>query len=166
MDIKSFNINNLDWLCWQSLQFGEMQGEDPVRAHKQKGAAEVGHREDPDLLSRCGDLLIASYNFDRAINQATLVLEDRIRKKAQPPSSSGETLSLRSLGESRRQLVAQFRASGGHFGKYGERRKSTTRWLRAWIRSSTHIMMLVADRARQCESQNVLASGKNDVEHP
>jgi hypothetical protein len=98
MDIKSFNINNLDWLCWQSLQFGEMQGEDPVRAHKQKGAAEVGHREDPDLLSRCGDLLIASYNFDRAINQATLVLEDRIRKKAQPPSSSGETLSLRSLG--------------------------------------------------------------------
>jgi hypothetical protein len=54
--------------------------------------------QDPDLLSRCGDLLIASYNFDGAINQATLVLEDRIRKKAQPPSSSGETLSLRSLG--------------------------------------------------------------------
>ena len=39
---------------------------------------------DPDLRSRCEDILLASKNFDRAINQATLVLEDRIRKKAQP----------------------------------------------------------------------------------
>lgn len=40
--------------------------------------------EDPVLLSRCRDLLLAPANFDRAINQATLVLEDRIRTKAQP----------------------------------------------------------------------------------
>jgi uncharacterized protein (TIGR02391 family) len=40
--------------------------------------------EDQELLSRCQDILMASANFDRPINQATLVLEDRIREKAQP----------------------------------------------------------------------------------
>lgn len=40
--------------------------------------------EDQELLERCEDMLMASKNFDRAINQATQVLEDRIRKKAQP----------------------------------------------------------------------------------
>ena len=40
--------------------------------------------EDQELRSRCQDILIAPANFDRPINQATLVLEDRIRKKAQP----------------------------------------------------------------------------------
>lgn len=40
--------------------------------------------EDPDLLSRCRDNLLGSTNFDIAVNQATLVLEDRIRKKAKP----------------------------------------------------------------------------------
>ena len=39
--------------------------------------------QDDVLRSRCKDLLLASSNFDRPINQATLVLEDRIRKKAQ-----------------------------------------------------------------------------------
>lgn len=39
---------------------------------------------DQELQSRCQDILMASANFDRPINQATLVLEDRIRKKAQP----------------------------------------------------------------------------------
>lgn len=40
--------------------------------------------EDQELRSRCQDILMASANFDRPINQATLVLEDRIRKKSQP----------------------------------------------------------------------------------
>lgn len=40
--------------------------------------------QDQVLLSRCQDILLASSNFDRPINQATLVLEDRIREKAQP----------------------------------------------------------------------------------
>lgn len=39
--------------------------------------------KDPQLRSRCQDILMAPANFDRPINQATLVLEDRIRKKAQ-----------------------------------------------------------------------------------
>lgn len=39
---------------------------------------------DPELKDRCEDLILASSKFDRPINQATLVLEDRIRNKAQP----------------------------------------------------------------------------------
>lgn len=37
---------------------------------------------DAELRSRCSDLLSAPSHFDRVINQATVVLEDRIRKKA------------------------------------------------------------------------------------
>jgi len=40
--------------------------------------------QDPELRERCQDMLMASRNFDRAINQATQVLENRIRKKARP----------------------------------------------------------------------------------
>jgi len=40
--------------------------------------------QDKDLIERCGDLLLAQSNFDRAINQATQVLEERIRKKSLP----------------------------------------------------------------------------------
>jgi uncharacterized protein (TIGR02391 family) len=36
--------------------------------------------QDSDLKARCSDLLSAPGNFDRVINQATQVLEDRIRK--------------------------------------------------------------------------------------
>jgi uncharacterized protein (TIGR02391 family) len=49
--------------------------------------------QDQELRSRCQDILLASANFDRPVNQATLVLEDRIRKKAQPAGRMvGETL--------------------------------------------------------------------------
>ncbi|WP_018406402.1 TIGR02391 family protein [Methylocystis rosea] len=37
---------------------------------------------DKDLKQRCSDLLTAPRAFDRAINQATLVLEHRVREKA------------------------------------------------------------------------------------
>jgi uncharacterized protein (TIGR02391 family) len=40
--------------------------------------------QDDELRERCADLLVANKHFDRAINQATLVLEDRMRHKAQP----------------------------------------------------------------------------------
>ena len=49
--------------------------------------------QDEELLSRCGDVLLARSNFDRAINQATLILEDRIRAKSQPTKKMvGENL--------------------------------------------------------------------------
>jgi len=41
--------------------------------------------QDQELRERCQDILLASANFDRPVNQATLVLEDRIRRRAQPP---------------------------------------------------------------------------------
>lgn len=38
--------------------------------------------EDKELHDRCGDILLGEMAFDRAINQATQILEDRIKKKA------------------------------------------------------------------------------------
>ena len=38
--------------------------------------------KDEELISRCADILTASSNFDRVINQASQVLEDRIRTKS------------------------------------------------------------------------------------
>jgi hypothetical protein len=49
--------------------------------------------KDPVLRRRCSDILLASSNFDRPINQATQVLEDRIRNKSEPPTKlTGEPL--------------------------------------------------------------------------
>ena len=38
--------------------------------------------EDKELHDRCGDILLGEGAYDRAINQATQILEDRIKKKA------------------------------------------------------------------------------------
>lgn len=38
---------------------------------------------DAELKGRCSDILSAPSNFDRVINQATQILEDRIRKKSE-----------------------------------------------------------------------------------
>jgi len=38
--------------------------------------------KDEELKNRCADILTASANFDRVINQASQVLEDRIRTKS------------------------------------------------------------------------------------
>ena len=47
--------------------------------------------KDPDLKSRCSDLLSAPGHFDRAINQATQVLEDKIKKKSGVDTSATGT---------------------------------------------------------------------------
>lgn len=39
---------------------------------------------DPTLRSKCSDILMARSSYERPINQATLVLEDRIRKRVKP----------------------------------------------------------------------------------
>ena len=39
--------------------------------------------DDSDIKSRCGDILLGEGPYDRAINQATQVLEDRIKDKAE-----------------------------------------------------------------------------------
>ena len=56
------------------------------RYHVDSKIVEIGSLynsiSDTDLKSRCSDLLSATGNFDRVINQATQVLEDRIRVKS------------------------------------------------------------------------------------
>ena len=39
--------------------------------------------DDKDIKERCGDILLGDSAFDRAINQATQILEDRIKEKAE-----------------------------------------------------------------------------------
>jgi uncharacterized protein (TIGR02391 family) len=64
----------------------------PSKRAKLRGVVEY-IVQDPELQSRCADILLASANFDRPVNQATLVLEDRIRRKAEPPKKLvGENL--------------------------------------------------------------------------
>jgi hypothetical protein len=41
----------------------------------------LGSLIDKELRARCADLLLADAGFDRAVNQATLVLEERIRRR-------------------------------------------------------------------------------------
>ena len=48
--------------------------------------------QDPELLGRCRDILLAPSHFDRPINQATLVLEERIRKKSGLTGMTGDPL--------------------------------------------------------------------------
>jgi uncharacterized protein (TIGR02391 family) len=67
----------------------------PKRASKRASLMSATRHllQDKDLQGRCLDLLSARSRYDRAINQATLVLEDRIRKKAKPPTPmTGEPL--------------------------------------------------------------------------
>jgi len=68
----------------------------PTRPASKRSSLRIATKhllQDAELRSRCIDLLAARSRFDRAVNQATLVLEDRIRKKAKPPiAMTGEPL--------------------------------------------------------------------------
>lgn len=92
--------------------------------------------EDNELRDRCQDLLLAPKNFDRAINQATLVLEDRIRKKSEPPSKMvGETLVNYAFKEEIAKTVLEI-ASGD-----SEDQRGFTQMLRGVVpafRNKTH----------------------------
>lgn len=56
---------------------------------------------DQELRERCSDLLTASTNFDRVVNQATLVLEDRIRKRSGLNDLQGVGLVNKALNSKR-----------------------------------------------------------------
>lgn len=69
--------------------------------------------QDTELQDRCIDLLLLKSKFDRAVNQATLVLEERIRSKSQPPSPLvGEALVNFAFKDDPRNTVLQV-AGGG-----------------------------------------------------
>ncbi len=64
--------------------------------------------QDQALVDRCVDNLLGHRNFDIAINQATLVLEDRIRNKAQPTKKLvGEPLVNFAFSEDLSKTVLQ-----------------------------------------------------------
>jgi uncharacterized protein (TIGR02391 family) len=68
--------------------------------------------QDQTLIDRCADNLIGRRNFDIAINQATLVLEDRIRTKAQPTKKLvGEQLVNFAFNEDLSKTVLQVAGS-------------------------------------------------------
>jgi len=106
--------------------------------------------QDEELRSRCRDLLLASDHFDRSINQATLVLEDRIRKKAKPTKklvgiglvgdafnddinnsilkvSTGESEDQRGIAQILRGIVLAFRNKTHHHITKGLSREDAIR---------------------------------------
>ncbi len=65
--------------------------------------------KDEELKSRCSDLLSARDHFDRVINQATLVLEDRIKEKVpQFASDSGASLINKAIKQEPSKSVIVF----------------------------------------------------------
>lgn len=62
--------------------------------------------QDEELKARASDLLTAVSHFDRAVNQATLVLEDRIRTKAECGSSLiGESLVNKAINSDKNKTI-------------------------------------------------------------
>lgn len=62
---------------------------------------------DEELKSRCSDILSAPGNFDRVINQATLVLEDRIRTKSKLRDLQGVSLVNKAINSDLSKSVLQ-----------------------------------------------------------
>jgi hypothetical protein len=91
---------------------------------------------DTELHSRCADILMGSRNFDRAINQATLVLEQRLRTKADPPSRMvGENLVGYAFNEDLARTVLRVASNNP------DEQRGLTQMLRGVVpafRNSTH----------------------------
>lgn len=92
--------------------------------------------QDAELKKRCADLLLAKSRFDRAVNQATLVLEDRIRSMAKPPTKMvGEPLVNFAFKENPSETVLL--VAGGN----DEEQRGYTQMLRGLVpayRNQTH----------------------------
>jgi len=63
--------------------------------------------KDEELKSRCSDILSSLGNFDRVINQATLVLEDRIRTKSKLHDLQGVNLVNKAINSDFQKSVLQ-----------------------------------------------------------
>ena len=104
-----------------------------------KGAIEL-LIHDQQLRSKCADILLARANYDRPINQATLVLEDRIRKKVKPQTPMvGENLVNYAFNERLEKTRLQV-ASG-----QAEEQRGITIILRGFVpafRNNTHHLIV------------------------
>jgi uncharacterized protein (TIGR02391 family) len=61
--------------------------------------------EDEDLRSRCGDLLRARRHFDRTVREATVVLDDRLKRLTGIKNMTPENLVGRSLNPDPKKAV-------------------------------------------------------------
>jgi hypothetical protein len=82
-EIQSYRLKEKLVQFLSSLEYGYNLSESVVEI-----GSVYNSIKDKELKERCSDILTAPGNFDRVINQATLVLENRIRTK----SKSGRTL--------------------------------------------------------------------------
>jgi uncharacterized protein (TIGR02391 family) len=101
---------------------------------KRKNAVEYLIK-DQELRSRCQNELLASADFDKAVSQATLVLEERIRTKAQLMGLIGEPLVNEAFKES--LSTTMLRVASGDAGE----QRGFTQILRGLVptfRNKTH----------------------------
>jgi uncharacterized protein (TIGR02391 family) len=91
--------------------------------------------QDGELRSRCQNELLASAHFDKAVSQATLVLEERIRSKAQLTGLVGENLVNAAFNENLSQTMLRVAS-----GDAGDQRGFTQilRGLVPTFRNKTH----------------------------
>jgi uncharacterized protein (TIGR02391 family) len=78
--------------------------EHPSRRVTQQPASVEGFIEDPELRERCGDLLVAGGKFDRAIREAAVVLEDRVRSGVGGSDKVGVPLMEYAFGQANPKL--------------------------------------------------------------
>jgi uncharacterized protein (TIGR02391 family) len=94
-DLKKFKVNNYKLIqgdydvTFSSYLINKLYQFIPFLEYGYKLSEEIieissiyNSIKDEELKSRCTDILTASSNFDRVINQASQVLEDRIRTKS------------------------------------------------------------------------------------
>jgi hypothetical protein len=116
----------------------------------------VDHISDEQLRDRCADLLLAGRDYDRAVNQATLVLEDRLRERyAENKKLFGRELVEHVMPESADD--AKFRISENKSEYFGYK-KIILGIFQAFRNSSHHEIQSMnrVDAARICAFVDVL----------
>jgi uncharacterized protein (TIGR02391 family) len=125
------------------------KGSRPAKPATNKRAARKNAVEyliqDEELRSRCQNELLASAHFDKAVSQATLVLEERIRSKAQLSGLVGENLVNAAFNEGLSTTLLRVAS-----GDAGDQRGFTQilRGLVPTFRNKTH-HFIVADFSRE-----------------
>jgi hypothetical protein len=125
--------------------------------------------KDHELKERCGDLLRANDHYDRAVNQATLVLEARLRQQLSEPSilTGAQLVNYILKGESEKSLLILSAVDGEQRGF-----TDIIRGIMAAHRNPTHHTLYSisqTDAARICAYIDVIleviSNGKINRDH-